>query len=88
MKKISIITIIIGASLIVLGIALPLISSLLIPRDSASIGIIGGADGPTAILTYSLWAGSIYGKLTFLGVVSLIVGTVLFIINKLRKKII
>ena len=51
MKKISIITIIIGASLIILGIAFPLISSLLISRDSASIGIIGGADGPTAILT-------------------------------------
>ena len=86
MKKISIITIVIGASLIVLGIASPLVSSLLIPKDAASIGIIGGADGPTAILTYSLWTGSIYGKLTTLGVVALIVGMVLLIINKFKKK--
>ncbi len=86
MKKISIITIIIGALLMASGIISPLISSLLIPKDTASIGIIGGADGPTAILTYSLWASSIYGKLTFWGVVALIVGVVLLIINKFKKK--
>lgn len=87
MKKISIITIVIGALLTVLGIFSPLISALLIPDNTAYVGIIGGADGPTAIfLTYSLWAGSIYGKLTFWGIVSLIVGVVLLIVNKLKKK--
>ena len=85
MKKFSIIAIIIGALLIISGIVTPWISLLLMP-PAPSVGIIGGADGPTAILTYSLWAGSIYGKLAFWGVVALIVGVVLLIISKFKKK--
>ncbi len=85
MKKISIISIIIGALLLIGGIVTPWISLLLMP-PTPSVGIIGGADGPTAILTYSLWASSIYGKLAFLGVVSLIVGVVLLIISRFKKK--
>ncbi len=86
MKKFSIITIIISALLIVLGIASPLISALLIPKDAASIGIIGGADGPTAILLTSTLLSSVYGKLITLGVIALIVGVVLLIISKFKKK--
>lgn len=85
MKKFSIITIIIGAVLIISGIVTPMISLLFMP-PAPSIGIIGGADGPTAILTYSLWSGSIYGKLAFWGVVALVIGLVLLIIYKLKKK--
>ncbi len=86
MKKLSIISIIIGALLIIISIVTPLISVLLIPTTTPSIGIIGGADGPTAIfLTSSLWINSIYGKLTILGVIALIVGVILLIISKNKK---
>ena len=86
MKKFSIITIIIGAVLIISSIVTPWISLLLMP-PAPSVGIIGGADGPTAIfVTSTLWINSIYGKLTILGITALIVGVVLLIINKFKKK--
>lgn len=87
MKKFSIISIIIGALLIISGtILLPWIATLLTPPNTASIGIIGGADGPTAILvTSTLWINSIYGRLTVLGVIALIIGVILLIISKNKK---
>lgn len=86
MKKFSIIAIIIGALLIISGIVTPWISLLLMP-PAPSVGIIGGADGPTAIfVTSSLWINSIYGRITILGVIALIVGVVLLIISKFKKK--
>ncbi len=86
MKKLSIISIIIGILLLISGIVTPWISLLLMPPES-SIGIIGGADGPTAIfVTSTLWINSIYGRLTILGVIALIVGVVLLVISKFKKK--
>ncbi len=86
MKKASIITVIIGGVLMLVG-ALPFIFTTLLPKPTQSIGIIGGADGPTAIfVTSTLWLNSIYGKLVILGVVSLIVGVVLLFISKFKKK--
>ena len=86
MKKFSIISIIIGALLIISGILIPRISYLLMP-PTPSVGIIGGADGPTAIfLTSTLWINSIYGRLIILGILALIVGVVLLIISKFKKK--
>ena len=86
MKKFSIISIIIGALLIIGGIVTPWISLLLMP-PTLSVGIIGGADGPTAIfVTSTLWINSIYGKITILGVIALIVGVVFLIISKFKKK--
>ena len=86
MKKFSIIAIIIGALLIISGIVTPWISLLLMP-PTPSVGIIGGADGPTAIfVTSNLWINSIYGRITILGVIALIVCVVLLIISKFKKK--
>ena len=86
MKKFSIATIIIGAFLIITGVLTPWISLLLMP-PAPSVGIIGGADGPTAIfLTSTLWIDSIYGRIIICGSIILIIGIIILIINKLNKK--
>ncbi len=82
MKKISIITIIVGALMLIVGIVPFFLSFLVIP-NTPSIGIIGGADFQTL---YIFWSGSLYNHLAFWGVVALIVGVVLLIINKFKKK--
>lgn len=86
MKKISIITTIVGALMLIVGFA-PLLFSFLVVPNTPSVGIIGAADGPTAIfITSTLWLNSIYGRLAILGVVALIIGVVLLIISIFKKK--
>ena len=86
MKKFSIITIIIGALMLLVGIAPLFLFNFLVMPNNPSFGIIGGADFPTLNITYIYWAGSFYHHLAFWGVVALIVGVVLLIISKFKKK--
>lgn len=86
MKKISIIVIIIGTLMICIGLA-PLLLNFLPNANSTATGIIGGADGPTAIfVTSTLWLISFYGITTILGSVALIVGVILLIVSRSPKK--
>jgi len=60
-KTVSIISIIAGG-LVLLGVAVPWIMGLIVKAQTAasSVGIIGGADGPTAILLVgTIGAGSV-----------------------------
>lgn len=83
MKKYFNTAILIGAILMLVGIALPLISALLIPKDVASIGIIGGADVPTSMyLTYQFWLGSFNYTITRLGFAVVLTGVLSRIFNK------
>ena len=104
MKKLSIISIsfgalttVIGGLFSIIGI-IPFVSSIVTRffAPSSSIGIIGGADGPTAIFA----TNTLFDMPAFLatiiaiaglciavfGVIVLIVGVVFLIVNKLRKK--
>ena len=55
--------------------------------NTPSVGIIGGADfSATLRIAYIFWAGSFYHHLAFWGVIALIVGVVLLIISKFKKK--
>lgn len=79
LKKFSIITIIIGALMLIVGVA-PLLLSFLVVPNTPSVGIIGGADfSATLRITYIFWTGSFYHHLAFWGVV-------LLIISNFRKK--
>lgn len=84
MKKASIILTIIGGVLMHF-IALPFVLSVFSPKNSASIGIIGGADGPTAIFVTSGLFDSLLGWIGILGFITLNVGIVLLIINSCKK---
>lgn len=82
MKKFSIITIIIGAFLIISGIVTPWISLLLMP-PAPSVGIIGGADGPTLNYLYrDAWLSSVHFPLSLLGIATIITGIMTLIFKK------
>ena len=69
LKKFSIIGLIVGALAILAGFGIPALTVMLSDLGGHSIGIIGGADGPTAIMiTRRLFFGSFLGVLTSLGI--------------------
>ena len=49
-KIISIAVIIVGAFMVLSGVAPMIIGAILEARVASSVGIIGGADGPTAVM--------------------------------------
>ena len=87
MKKAGIITLILGAVTSFASIVIPLcgvITSLLTRQQG--VGIIGGADGPTAILVTKSIFGGLPSIAFFIGVCALTVGIVLLIVSAKKKK--
>ncbi len=87
MKKAGIITLILGAVTSFASIVIPLCSVViaLLTRQQ-STGIIGGADGPTAILiTQSTFAG-LPSIAFFIGACAVTAGIVLLIVNAKKKR--
>lgn len=75
MKKILSIISIIAGGLVLLGVAAPMIMGVVLKAQAASaVGIIGGADGPTAImLVGTIGAGSVVVEVA-IGILLLAVG--------------
>ena len=84
MKKAAIITTIIGGILSFVSV-FPFLGSVLLAKRNTSVGIIGGADGPTAIFVTSSLFDSLFGWIGILGLITLNVGIVLMIINACKK---
>ena len=65
MKKIiSIVTIIIGGLLVIGGVAPMIMGAVLKAQIAESVGVIGGADGPTAIFVTGVpGTGQVIGKI-------------------------
>lgn len=84
-KRNAIILLIIGAIIFLAGIVVPIISMKIYTSQHGAIGIIGGADGPTAIyLTSQLFNGMpIIFMLLGLG---LVVSAVVLLIVLRKKK--
>lgn len=62
-KIISIAVIIVGAFMVISGVAPMIIGAILEARVPSSVGIIGGADGPTAVMVVrTLGAGSVVAE--------------------------
>ena len=87
MKKAGIITLILGAVTSFASIVIPLCSVViaLLTRQQ-SVGIIGGADGPNAILITKSAFGGLPSVAFFIGACALTAGIVLLIINAKKKK--
>lgn len=69
MKKVAIIGLIVGLVLVAVGATVPLYALSFFEPSSEAIGIIGGADGPTAIfITSRIFFGSFLGVLITLGI--------------------
>ena len=69
LKKSSIIGLVVGALAILAGFGIPALTVLLSDLGGHSIGIIGGADGPTAIfITSHIFFKTFLGVLTSLGI--------------------
>lgn len=86
MKKTALIALILGIIMLVTSVVLPVISIIISSAQSASMGIIGGADGPTAILVASQSLFGLPGLGILAGVALVITGTVLLIIAKKKQK--
>lgn len=73
MKKVISIIAIITGSLVLLSVAVPMIiGAVLESQASSSVGIIGGADGPTAIMVAgTIGAGSV--------IIEIVIGILLII---------
>ncbi|MBR4853076.1 MAG: hypothetical protein IKV01_05660 [Clostridia bacterium] len=87
MKKAGIITLILGAVTSFASIVIPLcgvITSLLTRQQS--VGIIGGADGPTAILITKSTFGGLPSIAFFMGACAITAGIVLLIVSAKKKK--
>lgn len=84
MKKAAIITTIIGGILTFVS-ALPFLCAVLLTKRSPSVGIIGGADGPTAILITSSLFDSLICWVGIIGLLTLSVGIILLIISTCKK---
>jgi Na+-transporting methylmalonyl-CoA/oxaloacetate decarboxylase beta subunit len=84
-KRNAIILLILGAIIFLAGIVVPIVSMRIYTSQHGAIGIIGGADGPTAIyLTSRLFSGMpIIFMLLGLG---LIVSAVVLLIVLRKKK--
>ncbi len=69
MKKVAIIGLIVGLVLVAVGATVPLYALSFFEPSSEAIGIIGGADGPTAIfITSRIFFGSFLGVLITFGI--------------------
>ena len=76
MKKIGFIVV------IVLGILLAILGFTDKEKESASIGIIGGADGPTAILVAGNPRDALVFGIVLVGVVLIVSGVVIYLKKK------
>lgn len=82
-KTISVISII-GGGLVLLSVVIPMIAGLILKAQAASsVGIIGGADGPTAIMLVGvIGTGSVIVEVV-VGVLLIAVG--IWGLKKLKK---
>lgn len=85
MKKVLSIIAIVAGSLTLLSVVAPMIiGAVLEAQISNSVGIIGGADGPTAVMVVgTLGMGSVIIEI-LVGIVLIVVGTLF--LRKYRKK--
>ncbi len=68
--------------LLAIGAALILLSIILLIIETGNKDIIGGADLPTSIFVISHDKSGMYSKLSFLGVVIIIIAIVIGIVKK------
>lgn len=86
MKKAGIITLVLGAATCFAGVVIPLCSALIaLLTRQPSVGIIGGADGPTAILVMVSAYKGIPSIAMLLGICAVITGIVLLIISRKQR---
>ncbi len=78
-KKTAKILIIAGAMLAVIGLLLPILNPT---ADTGSVGIIGGAGLPTYMFLFSRMWGGVPLMLTFVGVLSVLVGALVLAVGK------
>ena len=83
-KIIAIVAIVIGALMVVSGVAPMIIGAILEAQRASTVGIIGGADGPTAVMVTGVsGTGSVTLEI-LAGVILIFAGA--FILRKFRKK--
>ena len=83
MKKAGIITLISGAAATAAGIVLPICSTIIsFLRRPAEMGVIGGADGPTAVFVTSTAFNGTPSVLLILGFLAIAAGAILLIAAK------
>lgn len=88
MKKASVIALILGILMIVTSVVLPLVT-ILVNAETMSqntMGIIGGADGPTAILVVREALHGFPTALLLFGIALVSASIVTFIICKKKKR--
>ena len=87
MKKAGIITLTLGGVISFASFSIPLCSALIaLLTTQQSVGIIGGADGPTAILITKSTFGGLPSIAFFMGACAITAGIVLLIVNAKKKK--
>lgn len=82
-KAISIIAIVAG-SLVLLSVAVPMImGAILKTQEASSVGIIGGADGPTAVMVAGVIGVGSVGFEIVIGVLLIVAG--IWGLRKIKK---
>jgi len=88
MKKAAVIALILGILMIITSVVLPILTIISSAEEAnnAAVGIIGGADGPTAILVTSEIFFGLPAVILFLGIALVCASVVTFIVYKKKKK--
>ncbi len=88
MKKTALIALILGIIMVVTSVVLPILSIIANAEEAndTAVGIIGGADGPTAVLVTSKIFFGFPTAMLFLGIALVCAGIVTFIVYKKKKK--
>ena len=88
MKKVGIVLLIVGIALILFSLLFPIAVFILNidAMQSAAIGIIGGADGPTAMFLYSTLIQRTFLRFVLDAGVIAVVISVIMLIREKRKK--
>ena len=82
-RTIGIVLAILGISLLLIGLIAPVF--LRETASTPSVGIIGGADGPTYLLTLKAAAGGLFLWMVVAGAVMMVVSVVLLIAGRRKK---
>lgn len=83
-KIIAIVAIVIGALMVVSGVAPMIIGAILEAQIASAVGIIGGADGPTAVMVTGVSKTGSVALEIMAGVILIFAGA--FMLRKFRKK--
>ncbi|MBQ2786060.1 MAG: hypothetical protein IJF02_06115 [Oscillospiraceae bacterium] len=88
MKKVGIVLLVVGIALILFSLlcSIAVFIMLIDELESAAIGIVGGADGPTLMFVYeTVFRNPVFYSMAGIGVIAVVISVIMLIKEKRKK---